>query len=150
MEGFNKVDKKNTKVGRLRPKRPVGVLSEQEFRVCFHISDTIPIQLIDNEALSSIDLPNNMIYFTKEQFVARLCLPIPSLFKNSFISHKFLHFFFIRTWSEYWWGITCWTCSSNWIFPYWKSYSSILSRWAKKKGSVCPSIFFLSNWWPVF
>nr|CAN60233.1 hypothetical protein VITISV_016497 [Vitis vinifera] len=32
MEGFNKVDKKNTKVGRLRPKRPVGVLSEQEFR----------------------------------------------------------------------------------------------------------------------
>ena len=86
MEGFNKVDEKNTKVGRLRPKRPVGVLSEQEFRVCFHISDTIPIQLIDNEALSFADLPNNMIYFTKEQFVAGFRLPIPSLFK------QFLHF----------------------------------------------------------
>ena len=86
MEGFNKVDEKNTKVGCLRPKRPVGVLSEQEFRVCFHISDNIPIQLIDNEALSSTDLPNNMIYFTKEQFVVGLRLPIPSLFK------QFLHF----------------------------------------------------------
>ena len=86
MEDFNKVDEKNTKVGCLRSKRPIGVLSEYEFRVCFHISDTIPIQLIDNEALSSADLPNNMIYFTKKQFVAGLCLPIPSIFK------QFLHF----------------------------------------------------------
>ncbi|KAL6345518.1 hypothetical protein AAG906_017243 [Vitis piasezkii] len=47
---------------------------------------SIPIQLIDDEALSSIDLPNSMMYFTKEQFVVGLHLPIHSLFK------QFLHF----------------------------------------------------------
>ena len=64
--------------------RPVSLLSKQEFRDRFHIPDNIPILLIDDEALSSVDLPNNMMYFTKEQFVAGLRLPIPSLFKQFF------------------------------------------------------------------
>ncbi|RVW82921.1 hypothetical protein CK203_038374 [Vitis vinifera] len=69
--------------------RPVSLLSKQEFRDRFHIPDNIPILLIDDEALSSVDLPNNMMYFTKEQFVAGLRLPIPSLFK------QFFHFILI-------------------------------------------------------
>ncbi|RVW86116.1 hypothetical protein CK203_038000 [Vitis vinifera] len=60
--------------------------SEWEFWACFHILDNIPIHLIDNEALSSVDQPNNAMYFTKEQFVTGLCLPLPFLFK------QFLHF----------------------------------------------------------
>ncbi|RVW39441.1 hypothetical protein CK203_106569 [Vitis vinifera] len=47
---------------------------------------SILIQLADDEALSSTDLPNSMMYFTKEQFVVGLHLPIHSLFK------QFLHF----------------------------------------------------------
>ena len=78
--------RKNTRVGRLRPERPVGVLYELEFRAHFHIPNNIPIQLIDSEPLSSTDLPNNMMYFTKEQFAAGLRLPIHFLFK------KFFHF----------------------------------------------------------
>nr|CAN83379.1 hypothetical protein VITISV_040726 [Vitis vinifera] len=40
---------KNTRVGHLRPKRPVAVLSEQKFRARFHIMDTILIQLTDGK-----------------------------------------------------------------------------------------------------
>nr|CAN67980.1 hypothetical protein VITISV_005014 [Vitis vinifera] len=57
-----------------------------EFWARFHILDNIPIHLIDDETLSSADQPNKAIYFTKEQFVAGLRLPLPSLFK------QFLHF----------------------------------------------------------
>lgn len=77
---------KNTRVGHLRPKRPVAVLSEQKFRARFHIMDTILIQLTDGEALFSANLPNYMMYFTKERFATGLCLPIPSFFK------QYLHF----------------------------------------------------------
>eukprot|EP00261_Vitis_vinifera_P025961 XP_010659049.2 PREDICTED: uncharacterized protein LOC100255782 [Vitis vinifera] len=59
---------------------------ENEFWARFHILDNIPIHLIDDETLSSADQPNKAIYFTKEQFVAGLRLPLPSLFK------QFLHF----------------------------------------------------------
>ncbi|RVW61554.1 hypothetical protein CK203_065654 [Vitis vinifera] len=65
--------------------RPVSLLSEQEFRDHFHIPDNIPILLIDDEALSSVDLPNNMMYFSKEQFIAGLRLPIPLSSSSSFI-----------------------------------------------------------------
>lgn len=77
---------KNTRVGHLRPKRPVAILSEQKFRARFHIMDTILIQLTDGEALFSANLPNYMMYFTKEWFANGLCLPIPSFFK------QYLHF----------------------------------------------------------
>ena len=48
--------------------------------------DTILIQLTDGEALFSANLPNYMMYFTKEWFANGLCLPIPSFFK------QYLHF----------------------------------------------------------
>ena len=74
--------KKNTRVSHLKLERPVGVLSEREFQARFHIPNNISIQLIDGEALSSTELLNNMMYFTKEQFVVGLHLPIISLFKQ--------------------------------------------------------------------
>ena len=78
--------RQNTKVRRLKSERPIGALSEQEFRARFHISDTIPIELTDDETLSDADISNNLVYFTKKQYATRLHLPIPSLFK------QFLHF----------------------------------------------------------
>ena len=54
---------KNTRSRCLRSERPIGVLSEQKFQARFHIPDNILIQLKDDEALSSTDLPNNMMYF---------------------------------------------------------------------------------------
>ena len=84
--GLRKVDDITLESGRLILKCLVGLLSEWEFWACFHILDNIPIHLIDNEALSSVDQPNNAMYFTKEQFVTGLCLPLPFLFK------QFLHF----------------------------------------------------------
>lgn len=57
---------KNTRVGHLRPKRSVSLLYELEFQACFHILNNIHIHLIESEALSSTDLPNNMMQFTKE------------------------------------------------------------------------------------
>ena len=68
---------KNARVGHSRPDRPIGDLSEQEFQARFCISDTILIQLTNGETLSLVNLSNNMIYFTKEQFVVRLRFPIP-------------------------------------------------------------------------
>ena len=73
---------KNTRVKRLRPDRPVGVLSKWEFQARFHIPDIIPIQLTDDKALSSVDISNNMICFTKKQFVEVLRFPLPSIFKQ--------------------------------------------------------------------
>ena len=78
---LSKVDEKNRRIERLKSKRLVSVLFEWEFRARFHISDNILIQLTDDKALSFTDLPNNMMYFTKEQFTVRLRFPIPSLFK---------------------------------------------------------------------
>ena len=78
--------RKNTRVRHLRLERPVSVLFEREFWLRFHIPDSIPIQLTNDEAMSSANLPSNMMYFTKEQFTTGLCLAIPSLFK------QFLHF----------------------------------------------------------
>ena len=82
MECLSKVDEKNTRVGHLKLERPVSVLSKREFQARFHISNNISIQLIDDEALSSTKLLNNMMYFAKEQFIVGLRLPIPSLFKQ--------------------------------------------------------------------
>ncbi|RVW36949.1 hypothetical protein CK203_094933 [Vitis vinifera] len=77
---------KNARARHLRLERLIGVLSKREFQARFHIPDNILIQLTDGKTLSSVDLLNNMMYFTKKQYVVGLCLPIPSLFK------QFLHF----------------------------------------------------------
>ena len=106
----------NIRAKHLKSKLPIGALSEKEFWARFHTLDTIPIQLTDDETLSDADLSNNLVYFTKEQFATRLRLPIPFLFK------QFLHFtqipptFFIQLLFEYWWDVTCWTCSFSWTF----------------------------------
>lgn len=80
-----KSGRKDTKVKHLRSERSVDVLSEQEFRACFHILDRIFIHLVD-ETPSSEKQPHNAMYFNKEQFTAGLHLPLPYLFK------QFLHF----------------------------------------------------------
>ncbi|KAL6311320.1 hypothetical protein AAG906_025538 [Vitis piasezkii] len=65
----------------------------------FHIPDNIPILLINDKALSSVDLPNNMMYFTKEQFVVGLVYlslflqAVPSFYVNPsllFFPYSFL------------------------------------------------------------
>ena len=72
--------------GRFLAECPIGELSEQEFRDRYYILESIFIRLSDGNNSSTHELPNNMIYFTKEQFVAGLRLLIPSLVK------QFLHF----------------------------------------------------------
>ncbi|RVW71237.1 hypothetical protein CK203_058802 [Vitis vinifera] len=66
--------------GRFLAECPIGELSEQEFRDRYYILESIFIRLSDGNNSSTHELPNNMIYFTKEQFVAGLRLLIPSLF----------------------------------------------------------------------
>lgn len=58
--------RKNARVERSRPDHSVGDMFEREFRARFCILDTIPILLIDGEALLLVELSNNMIYFTNE------------------------------------------------------------------------------------
>ena len=73
----------------------IGKLSEQEFHARCYIPDSISIQLSNEETLSTNKLPNNMIYFTKEQFATGLHLHIPSLVKQflflSRIPPAFIH-----------------------------------------------------------
>ena len=71
---------------------PIDKLFELEFCVHFYIDVLISLQLLERkasstngESSSTNELPDNMIYFTKEQF-AGLRLPISFLFK------QFLHF----------------------------------------------------------
>ncbi|KAL6316160.1 hypothetical protein AAG906_015990 [Vitis piasezkii] len=64
--------------------RPVSLLSTG-IQDRFHIPDNIPILLIDDEVLSSVDLPNNMMYFTKEQFCSGHALSVESLIVGSFV-----------------------------------------------------------------
>ncbi|RVW18010.1 hypothetical protein CK203_116547 [Vitis vinifera] len=53
--------RKNTRVRHLRLEHSVSVLFEREFWLHFHIPDSIPIQLTNDEAMSSANLPSNMI-----------------------------------------------------------------------------------------
>ena len=60
-------------------RHPISELSEQEFHARFYLPYSISIYLSNEEASS-------MIYFTKEQFAAGLCLP------HFFLVKQFLHF----------------------------------------------------------
>lgn len=75
--------------------RPIDELFEQKFCARCYISNSIFIQLSNKEALSTDRIPHNMVYFIKEQFAARLHLPLPSLLKQflyfSKISFAFIH-----------------------------------------------------------
>ena len=82
---------KTSSTGCSRIDRPVDELSEQEFQAHFYISNSISILLSDGEASFIDRLPQNMIYFTNEQFVKGLHLSIPYFLK------QFLHFFKISS-----------------------------------------------------
>ena len=58
-------DTKSSQFGHSLTGRPIGKLSEQEFRARCYIPDSISIQLSNEETLSTNKLPNNMVYFTK-------------------------------------------------------------------------------------
>ena len=86
---------KSSEFGHSRTNFPIGELSEQEFHARCYILDLISIQLLDKKVSSTDGLPQNMVYFTKEQFAEGLWLPIPSLVKQFFnfskISPIFIH-----------------------------------------------------------
>lgn len=66
--------------------RLVEELPKQEFQARFHILNSITIQLLDKEALTKNGLLQDLIYFTKEQFVVAVHFPI------LFFLKQFLHF----------------------------------------------------------
>ena len=68
------------------PRKPTEVLNEREFHDHFYLLNGVSIQLVDGDAMSTEKARHNAIYFTKEQFNARLCFPLLSLFK------EFLHY----------------------------------------------------------
>ena len=67
-------------------KKSVDKLNVRKFCERFCIPNGVSVQLVDGEAVSTEKSADNAIYFTKEQFNARLRFPFPSLFK------EFLHF----------------------------------------------------------
>ena len=58
--------------------RPINELFEQEFHACCYIPNSIYIQLSDEKALSIDRLPNNMVYFTKNNLQQDFVYPSPS------------------------------------------------------------------------
>ena len=55
-----------SKFRRSKTDRLVDELLEPKFQAFFHIPNSLPIQLTNGEALSTDELPHNMIYFTKK------------------------------------------------------------------------------------
>ena len=66
--------------------KSVDKLNVRQFCERFCIPNDVSVQLVDGEAISTEKSVDNAIYFTKEQFNARLRFFLPSLFK------EFLHF----------------------------------------------------------
>ena len=64
----------------------ISSLSMEELRSYCQIHNTIDCELLDGLAESIINEEDNVMHFTREQLVARLCFPISSLVK------QFLHF----------------------------------------------------------
>ena len=64
----------------------VTVMFAEELRLYSQIPTEISLEMSDGATTSIFGEANNVVYFTREQFVARLRLPIPSLVK------PFLHF----------------------------------------------------------
>ena len=72
--------------GEVPAEKSVDKLNVREFCERFCIPNGVSVELMDGEVVSTEKSTNNAIYFTKEQFNARLRFPLPSLFK------EFLHF----------------------------------------------------------
>ena len=70
----------------LYSRKPTEVLNEWEFRDHFCLLNSVSIQLVDGNPMSTEKVMHNTIYFTKEQFNAGLRFPLLSLFK------EFLHY----------------------------------------------------------
>ena len=66
--------------------KPTNKLNKREFCKRFYFPNDISVQLVDGNPMSTEKAAHNAIYFTKEQFNARLCFPLLSLFK------EFLHY----------------------------------------------------------
>ncbi|RVW59432.1 hypothetical protein CK203_110184 [Vitis vinifera] len=66
--------------------KPTDKLNKREFRERFCFPNSISVQLVDGDAMITEKATNHAIYFSKEQFNARLPFPLPSLFK------EFLHY----------------------------------------------------------
>ena len=61
-------------------------MSVEELRLYSQIPTEISLETLDDEATTTVGEADNVVYFTREHFSARLHLPIPSLVK------QFLHF----------------------------------------------------------
>ena len=72
--------------GAAHAEKSVEKLSVKEFCERFCIPNGVFVELTDGEAVSTEKGDDHAIYFSKEQFNARLRFPLPSLFK------EFLHF----------------------------------------------------------
>ena len=72
--------------GRPYSGKPTEVLNEREFHDYFYLPNGVSVQLVDGNPMSTEKVGHNAIYFTKEQFNARLHFPPLSLFK------EFIHY----------------------------------------------------------
>ena len=73
-------------------------LNVREFYERFCIPNGVSVHLVDEEAMSTEKSVDKAIYFTKEQFNARLRFSLPSLFKE-FLHVTRIQLTSIRTWS---------------------------------------------------
>ena len=64
----------------------VVAMSTEELRLYNQVPAEISLELSNSPTTSIIEVANNVIYFTREQFASRLSFPVPSLMK------QFLHF----------------------------------------------------------
>ena len=64
----------------------VVVMPTEELRLYSQIPTEINLKMSDNATTTTVKEADNVVYFTQEQFAARLHLPVPSLVK------QFLHY----------------------------------------------------------
>ena len=60
----------------------VGVMSVEHLRSFKQVPTSIRLEMADGATTSTMGATDNAVYFTREQFVTGLCLPIPSLVKQ--------------------------------------------------------------------
>ena len=59
----------------------VAAMSVEELRLYNQVSVEISMEMLDDSATSTVGEADNVIYFTREQFVVGLRFPVPSLVK---------------------------------------------------------------------
>lgn len=72
--------------GRPYPRKPIELFNEQGFCDRFYFPNGISVQLVEGIPMPIEKVRHNAIYFTKEQFNAKLRFPFTSFFK------QFLHY----------------------------------------------------------